>query len=163
MMRALLLVPATLCAELAVMHLTPVSGGWPAGASMAAMLRLAVGHVNAHPALLPNHTLVMPMVDDGCDGAVVEPKVLDQLLGDGTYDVLEVAGAYDELVPARGAGEFVGYLGPGCSGASKAIVRLATKARKPVVSHSATSPSLSNRASYPAFWRTIAPDTVCRP
>ena len=55
--------------------------------------------------------------------------------------------------------KFVGVLGCGCSGASKSVASLLSKARKPQISPSSTSPALSDTDLYPYFWRTIMPDT----
>jgi ABC-type branched-subunit amino acid transport system substrate-binding protein len=54
----------------------------------------------------------------------------------------------------------VGIVGPEFSRESEFIAPFAAQIGIPVISHSSTDPDLSNRSTYPAFYRTVPSDTI---
>ncbi|UJR11060.1 hypothetical protein I4U23_015244 [Adineta vaga] len=54
----------------------------------------------------------------------------------------------------------VGIIGPGYSRESHVMASFAAKLGIPVISYSATDPTLSDRRSYPAFYRTVPSDNI---
>jgi ABC-type branched-subunit amino acid transport system substrate-binding protein len=115
-----------------------------------AAARLAVAEVNANATVLSGASLVLTVVDHGSIRALSRShEGYETLLGNMASDLvadLEAAGA-------------VGVVGAGYSSDVKALAQpLLRDAQLPLISHSATAPSLSDSTTYPGFARLCAPD-----
>merc|ERR550537_729701 len=155
--------------EITLLCLQPITGpitdfGVVGSWAQTAMLE----RINENPNLLPDYTIRCAHVDSGCSAGTSEQEVLG-LFFKGQIQTKEwrtTPYEKDEWDTVQsplgniGSAEYVGLVGPACSGASKSIANFASKALKPVVSHSSTAPDLSDRAAYPYWWRSVQPDTA---
>eukprot|EP00445_Apocalathium_hangoei_P003277 CAMPEP_0203850168 /NCGR_PEP_ID=MMETSP0359-20131031/6613_1 /ASSEMBLY_ACC=CAM_ASM_000338 /TAXON_ID=268821 /ORGANISM="Scrippsiella Hangoei, Strain SHTV-5" /LENGTH=1503 /DNA_ID=CAMNT_0050766029 /DNA_START=36 /DNA_END=4547 /DNA_ORIENTATION=+ len=94
----------------------------------------------------------MRMVNTACDPAVVSKVALPMLLGQGDA-IGRIKSDTVDVPPVRV------MLGCACSGSSTVMSQLAAPLEVTVVSGSATSPSLSNKAQHPFFARVIPSDS----
>ena len=71
-----------------------------------------------------------------------------------------LATALDMMLGLDGAQPAVGLIGARASVVSMPVATLASVQKVPQISFGSTSPALSNKAAYPFFLRTAAPDTI---
>ena len=124
--------------EIRMVHMTPLTGGWPAGKSMNYGLKLMVDAVNANDLLLPNHTLQFTTVDDGCDPDIAFEAVLDLVFDKKTTEAVFYENMSKPVTDYREQEvtglDFVGVVGCGCAGAAmRTAAMLALTARRPEV------------------------------
>ncbi len=97
-------------------------------------VELAVARQNEAGGLL-GRTIELIILDDECD-TNLSPTVATRMIGEGV----------------------VGVIGHICSGATEAALGVYLEEEIPIISPSATNPSLTQSGEYPNFFRTIAPD-----
>ena len=117
--------------------LLPVSGAWDIGTRIAGAAALAVERINADMALLPGRWLEYRWADSGCSAQ----KGLAAM-----GELLKVTSRVDVVI------------GPGCSVASSVTSYLTAGQSLPQISWGSTAPSLSLKAEFPLFSRTVAPE-----
>ena len=107
--------------------LLPMTGSSARGPTTAGAAELAVKTINADTTLLPNCTLEYSQLDSGCSAKQALAAMGELLQGDSHIDAV---------------------IGPGCSSACEVTSYFSGGQEIPQISHSCTSPSLSNKAEY---------------
>ena len=97
-------------------------------------------------------TVKVKVVDDTCSGSISSLVGLPLLLGQGAQDGRIYSSTTLEPV--------VAIAGCSCSGATIPISSMATNYKVPMVSGSATNPTLSNKGLHPYFSRVVPPDSM---
>jgi len=157
----------------------PFTGGdYDGGLSQRFGAQIMLDEINAHRRLLPGYELKVVWQDGKCSKAAGTSAFLKNLFhkqylawspfipegqldtnGDGVITTAETD-PYNQLWNTTHVSpDPVGLLGSGCAGTAMNIAHVAYLARWPTISHTATRPALSDRSTYPNFWRTILPDT----
>jgi len=164
--------------EIWLTSILPYTGGtWDVGISVRVGGEIMLEEINKNPHLLPGHELKVVWQDGQCDDTVSTPLFiqnafdrkytafapgvpLDELDAnqDGVIDLADTEN-FSETWTGEQVRSPVGLLGCGCSKNTIQVNSLAHNLRFPVVSATATFPSLSDRRKYPNFWRTIQPDS----
>jgi ABC-type branched-subunit amino acid transport system substrate-binding protein len=157
----------------------PFTGAdWDGGISMRIGAQIMLEQVNANPALLNGYELKVAWQDGMCAKTVGTNLFLQNLFdktytvfapgaslgsldvdGDGTIETSDTQPLEQTWTSTQVSPEPIGLLGSGCAGTALNIAYTAYKARFPMISNSATRPGLSDRSTYPNFYRTIMPDT----
>lgn len=157
----------------------PFTGGvWDAGVSMRIGAEIMLEEINKHPMLLKGFELKVIWQDGQCSKNIGAKLFMENLYHDrytvfapgmavgdldsnhdGTITTSDTAPFNETWGPTDVFPGVVGLLGSGCSPGAMAIAPTAYQAYYPMVSNSATRPSLSDRKLYPNFFRTILPDT----
>lgn len=129
-------------ANVTLAALWPLGGGGPLvpfGASYRALADLVVAECNASPDLLPNHTLVLDVLDT--EG---EPVTAQRRMGEVAAQMITPGGR-----------EYVGALGVVPSAVGVAVSYVATAFDIPLVSPLSTTVQLSDKAAHPQMLRTL--------
>ena len=106
-------------------------------------------HFQLTTALLNNHT-------DGMWDDVLTDVTIEHAVADAGCSESLAAQAYWNI--REWGRPLHGVIGCRCSGASKAVQRIAQLEHVPQISMSSTAPELSNRQLYPYYYRTVAPE-----
>lgn len=160
------------------MGIMPFTGGiWDAGLSMRVGMEILLEEVNANPNILPGYQFNFLWMNGGCTGIDASSFVLDALF-DRTFQIFapnrtlaELDVNHDGYVTTQETasmtqtwgmdtvGSFPVAVVPTCSREVMKILELVNKGRMAMVSPGATNPVLSDRTTYPNFFRTVMPDT----
>lgn len=98
--------------------------------------KLALEIVNRNPNILPNHDLEMVVIDSQCQPGIALKEFI-------------------RYVGKRSAIPIAGVLGPACSDETEPVASLSRHFNLLTISYGAEASSLSDRITYPYFFRTI--------
>lgn len=167
-----------------LISILPYSGKiWDAGLSIRIGAQIILEEINRHPALLPGYELKVIWQDSHCNNArgtqqflenifekkysVIAPGLPNSRLdvdGDGTITAEDLALLEGVWNTTEVSPDPIALFGTGCSGVCLDVVPICHAAKMPMVSPTATRPSLSDRKRFPSFFRTQMPDTAfCKP
>ncbi|XP_060082316.1 uncharacterized protein LOC132561632 [Ylistrum balloti] len=114
----------------------PVSGVQWTQPGLVQGAELALDRVNKNPGVLPNHDLELIIVDSQCKADVAMREYIKYIHNSTNLNI-------------------AGVLGPACSDEAESIASLSKHFYMFTVSYSAEASSLSDRVTYPYFYRTI--------
>ena len=132
---------------------TPLNCGSikPGGIDIVETVRFAIEDAkSSFQNLVPNANIGFIIIDSCNDPQIIQEKIL----------TLHRLGVYKDglYIPVRD--KILGYIGGWSSDVSVAVAEITSRLRFVQVSYGSTTPGLSNRAMYPFFLRTPAPDSV---
>jgi hypothetical protein len=127
------------CQELNILINNPESGGWPGGGPMKLLTYAMLERINANQDLLPGYDVRITYQDDACNSDQSVKMFSTQLVNN----------------PKK----YVAFGGTSCSGTAMATTVVASIFRMPHIGWAPSSPDLSDRVSYPGFFRTRVADT----
>ncbi|XP_071790355.1 gamma-aminobutyric acid type B receptor subunit 1-like [Asterias amurensis] len=122
--------------KLYLLGLFPMTGAWAGGEALLLASQLAVRDINANRGVLPGFELVLLPKDTACDGGKATDAMYRELYNRSTTKMM--------------------ILGGGCSTATEPTAQASHHWNLIQISFTSTSPKLSQRETYPRFFRLIS-------
>ncbi|XP_072027770.1 gamma-aminobutyric acid type B receptor subunit 1-like [Amphiura filiformis] len=123
-----------------ILGLYPMTGAWDGGTSFLPATQLALEHINANQSLLGDFELILISRDTGCHTGKGTDAMYEEL-----YDTSKVK---------------IMVFGAGCSTVTEPTAQMTPLWNLIQLSHSSSSPKLSDRNLFPRFFRMYPPLTV---